>query len=382
MRIKRTVTLVGLLFWSSLIGQNLNGLQPMEVIGNWSASYGRHFSAEASSRATNPSISSLFQTNPAAATNINSMCVGLSYQFRSPNEWVFSNGSLFNKDFRKTPNAFGIAVKTMGFNVAIGYNLASQLQVDDEIEVTTIEEPEGTGVSWELHEETHHNQYTLVLGKKLSLRRLQSSLHMGVSITSNHIHIYRRVWEDEIITTANANSAVIGLMFEYKEKLSVGTFYNFGFKTEFHKRDYLVPMLWNGSEFMFKATQHPMLSGGLSLLLGDRVVFIVDIDYSSWDGYQEVETSQLNYSLITQFSMSPKLELRVGILSNNFPKYKDGTRYHYDADFRRESIYPLVSASFEINERLKLSISGAGKVVDTRPLTDRDMLAISFEYTR
>ncbi|NQT62338.1 MAG: hypothetical protein HQ556_05205 [Candidatus Marinimicrobia bacterium] len=378
----RMRALMILLVCSSVIGQNKRNLAPNEVLGNWSARYMRLYTTNAFSPVVKPPISSIVQSNPAAVTNYELLTVGLSYMLRSPSELIFSNGKLIYRDFRTVPRSFAASFKFEGFHFGIGYNNAYQLKIDDDIEITTLVEPEGTGNSFNILEMTHQDQYSIIIGKKLALSRLNSSLSIGVSVSNNQIFVYRKVWEDEIHASHEVNSGSFGTTFNFKDIFVIGLFYNLGFEELFFKGDDLPAILWDFPGYVYQATQHPQLSAGFLLKISNKLDLDVSIDHSVWEGYQSNEIEVLNYSGVAHFKMNPNILIGFGLLSFNYPEYTNGENLHFNDDFRYRSVYPILSASYSVNEHFNLALSGTGKVFKRDAQYDRDVLSVSLEYTK
>ena len=164
-------------------------------------------------------VSNLGFMNPASISEFENYSLGFSYQFNTSIDeaWIADFGT--SRVYNFYPQSVGGIVKWNDFTFGLGFGQKYNGTLDiDPIEVTTIEDPDGTGEFFEVKQETMIHSYSITASYSFK-ELLQSSndLTLGFRYSLNYLDRYEEIWH--LTGGATDYSSNIAVGFNYKISL-------------------------------------------------------------------------------------------------------------------------------------------------------------------
>ena len=176
-------------------------------------------------------ISNIGFMNPAAISNFDSYCFGLSYQLSSEIEegYIADIGTSRKNDWM--PQSAGAVYKIDDFSFGLGFGQKYNGSLDfDSIQITTTQNPDGTGEYFQVEYKTRVQSYSLSASYSFpEVFGESSSLEIGFRYSYNHLKFYEKLLGLKIDESDNIGSYAIGLQYSNhiskNRKLRVGFSY-------------------------------------------------------------------------------------------------------------------------------------------------------------
>ncbi len=158
--------------------------------------------------------------NPASISNFENYSFGLSYQLSSSIDeaWIADIGTSRKNDWM--PQSAGAVIKFDDFSFGLGFGQKYNGSLDfDSIQITTTQDPDGTGEYFQVEYKTRVQSYSLSASYSFpEFFEETSSLEIGFRYSYNHLKFYEKLWELKIDESDNIGSYAIG--FQYSNQLS------------------------------------------------------------------------------------------------------------------------------------------------------------------
>jgi hypothetical protein len=178
-------------------------------------------------------ISNIGFMNPAAISNFDSYSFGLSYQLSSEIEegWIADIGTSRKNDWM--PQSAGAVFKFDDFSFGLGFGQKYNGSLDfDSIQITTTQDPDGTGEYFQVEYKTRVQSYSLSASYSFpEIFNESSSLEIGFRYSFNHLKFYEKLLGIKIDESDNIGSYAIGL--QYSNRISKNRILRVGFSYEF-----------------------------------------------------------------------------------------------------------------------------------------------------
>lgn len=176
-------------------------------------------------------ISNIGFMNPAAISNFDSYTFGLSYQLSSKIEegWIADIGTSRKNDW--IPQSAGAVLKFENFSFGLGFGQKYNGSLDfDSIQVTTPENPDGTGEFFDVEYRTRVYSYSIAASYTfIDLIAENSSLDLGFRYSYNKMDFYESLWLINISDSDVSSNFNIGLQYSYdiseNRKIKIGFSY-------------------------------------------------------------------------------------------------------------------------------------------------------------
>ena len=177
-------------------------------------------------------ISNIGFMNPAAISNFESYAFGLSYQLSSKIEegWIADIGTSRKNDWMPQSACGVFNFDNFSFGLGFGQKYNGSLDFDS-IQITTPEDPFGTGEYFQVEYKTRVQSYSL--SSSYSFPEVfgeSSSLDIGFRYSYNHLKFYEKFWEMTIDESDNIGSYAFGL--QYSSQISDSRMLRVGFSYE------------------------------------------------------------------------------------------------------------------------------------------------------
>lgn len=177
-------------------------------------------------------ISNIGFMNPATISNFDSYAFGLSYQLSSEIEegWIADIGTSRKNDWM--PQSAGAVFKFDNFSFGLGFGQKYNGSLDfDSIQITTTQNPDGTGEYFQVKYKTRVQSYSLSASYSFpEVFGESSSLEIGFRYSYNHLKFYEKLWQMTIDESDNIGSYAIGL--QYSNQISNNRMLRVGFSYE------------------------------------------------------------------------------------------------------------------------------------------------------
>ena len=163
--------------------------------------------------------------NPAALEIFNETSVGLSYQFEPEMEdsWFGFNSKRINNFF---PQSAGLILPADKFRLAFSLNQLYNRSLYDQIEVTTVLLPDGTGKYYDLNYKTKIYNYSVTTSYSLTDQSSNSGLSVGLRVGLNNLRDNEKFLYFEMNESIYAYDFSLGAV--YAKQTSEKKFYRIG----------------------------------------------------------------------------------------------------------------------------------------------------------
>jgi hypothetical protein len=176
-------------------------------------------------------ISNLGFMNPAAISNFDNYSLGLSYQLSSKIEegWIADIGTSRKNDWM--PQSAGGVFNFDNFSFGLGFGQKYNGSLDfDSIQVTTPENPDGTGEFFDVEYRTRVYSYSIAASYSfIDLITENSSLDLGFRYSYNKMDFYESLWLIDVSASDVSSNFNIGLQYSYdiseNRKIKIGFCY-------------------------------------------------------------------------------------------------------------------------------------------------------------
>ncbi|MCA0446272.1 MAG: hypothetical protein LCH54_08580, partial [Bacteroidetes bacterium] len=182
------------------------------------------------------SVTNLADQNPAALSDFKSIQTGISWRIFSklePDIWV----NEFSQAQPLVPASAGFVYPVNSFVFGLGYVQKYNSRLFSEDEISTLEQPEGTGTTWTWEEESVLHYFSLS-GAWKSENMLSSSdqFSAGIHVGFNQLYFYEKIYTSTAKSSSNGFSWAAGLQyminFENEYQVKSGLFFEKGSKID------------------------------------------------------------------------------------------------------------------------------------------------------
>lgn len=178
-------------------------------------------------------ISNISGLNPAALANFKKFLLGISYQFESEIERATDAPIGWKRVGTALPQGFGLAIPFNEFNFGISFSQKyNSSMIVQPIPITTVENPDGTGVTHDPKFETIIYNHSILVSYLFDKIFENTSLTFGFKYTLGRMHVKQELYlvgiEEDVYNSGWA------LGFDYKKHLQnenyiqIGLFYDSG----------------------------------------------------------------------------------------------------------------------------------------------------------
>lgn len=290
-------------------------------------------------------VENIAYLNPSALNHFDNFSVSLSYLFESKIEeaWIARMGH--SRVAEEIPESFGIIYPYENFRVGFGFGHAYNGSIDtDPIEVTTIENPDGTGETFELIDEVTVQSYTLSTSYSVeNIFQSEDELSIGFRLNRNVLHDNERLNKISVDERAYCYSFAIGANYYASllngNKLGVGLFYES--KMEFSKYYTIDPddlTIYNPDTtrqyYVIEAYPYELIGKVPSKLIVDvdldiheDIEILGSVSSIFWNKSASIYNDQINFSGSVVYKRFENFILSAGLfsstrkLNNNFTRY-------------------------------------------------------------
>lgn len=169
-------------------------------------------------------ISNLGFMNPASIAVFESYSFGFSYQFNTSIDeaWIADFGT--SRVYNFYPQSVGGIVKWNDFTFGLGFGQKYNGTLDiDPVEITTIEDPDGTGEFFEVKQESMIHSYSIIASYSFKeLLQSSNNLTLGIRYSLNYLNRYDEIWD------------VTGIATDYSSNIAAGLNYKISFDDQRH----------------------------------------------------------------------------------------------------------------------------------------------------
>lgn len=182
-------------------------------------------------------VSNLGFMNPASISEFQNYSLGFSYQFNTSIDeaWIADFGT--SRVYNFYPQSAGGIVKWNDFTFGLGFGQKYNGTLDiDPVEITTIEDPDGTGEYFEVKQETMIHSYSITASYSFKeLLQTSYDLTLGFRYSLNYLNRYDEIWQVTGSATDYSANIAAGLIykinFDDQRQLIIGASYES--KTDF-----------------------------------------------------------------------------------------------------------------------------------------------------
>ena len=176
-------------------------------------------------------ISNIGFMNPAAISNFDNYSLGLSYQLSSKIEegWIADIGTSRKNDWM--PQSAGAVFKFDNFSFGLGFGQKYNGSLDfDSIQITTAQDPDGTGEYFDVEYRTRVYTYSLAASYLfIDLITENSSLDLGFRYSYNKMDFNESLWLINVSASDVSSNFNIGFQYSYdiseNRKIKIGFCY-------------------------------------------------------------------------------------------------------------------------------------------------------------
>lgn len=176
-------------------------------------------------------ISNIGFMNPAAISNFDNYSLGLSYQLSSKIEegWIADIGTSRKNDWM--PQSAGGVFNFDNFSLGLGFGQKYNGSLDfDSIQITTAQDPDGTGEYFDVEYRTRVYTYSLAASYSfIDLITENSSLDLGFRYSYNKMEFYESLWLIDVSAANVSSNFNFGLQYSYdiseNRKIKIGFCY-------------------------------------------------------------------------------------------------------------------------------------------------------------
>lgn len=172
-------------------------------------------------------LSNLSSANPALISDFDKISGSLSFSYPSTNTTFLYGDIGLGKYKPYIPNNFTILFPFNSFQIAGAYNQRFFSSLDfGNIQVTTENQPDGTGETYSPDFYTLVNEYSIILGSSTFEVGDDDKLSFGLNFNLNHLIIYEKIFRSQMKFEQIRPSFSIGINYVFNEKYRVNFFYS------------------------------------------------------------------------------------------------------------------------------------------------------------
>jgi len=184
-------------------------------------------------------VSNIGFMNPASISEFENHSLGFSYQFNTSIDeaWIADIGTTRKNDW--IPQSAGAVFKFDNFSLGLGFGQKYNGSLDfDSIQITTAQDPDGTGEYFQVEYKTRVQSYSLSASYSfLEVFGESSSLEIGFKYSYNYLKFYEKLLGRKIDESDNIGSYTFGFQYSYQisdyRRLRVG--FSYDIEPEFEK---------------------------------------------------------------------------------------------------------------------------------------------------
>jgi len=175
---------------------------------------------------SNYAIENISSSNPASLINFDSMMVGISFQYVSNQEPGWLGGINHNRAYPFLPQSIGAVYPINNLRIGFGVSQRFNSLLDfGEMNVTTIQQPDGTGETFTAKDETlvvgFSNLYSYSF---TSLINKDDALSLGIQFNLDRMDYYSKIWHTEGKADGFATSFGYGMHYKFQNRFNPGLF--------------------------------------------------------------------------------------------------------------------------------------------------------------
>jgi hypothetical protein len=182
-------------------------------------------------------VSNIGFMNPASISDFKNYSLGFSYQFNTSIDeaWIADFGT--SRVYNFYPQSAGGILKWNDFTFGLGFGQKYNGTLDiDPVEITTIEDPDGTGEFFEVKQETMIHSYSITAAYSFKeLLQTSDDITLGFRYSLNYLNRYDEIWDLTGSATDYSSNITAGLdykiNFDDQRQLIIGASYES--KTDF-----------------------------------------------------------------------------------------------------------------------------------------------------
>ncbi len=289
-------------------------------------------------------ISNISSINPASINEFNKISCGISYLFQSKIDEAYIAGIAHNRIQNFTPQSFGILFPFNELKIGIGMRQRYNSELDlGQIQITTMERPDGTGEYFLPIYRTNVHSYSFILSYLFDNFLSQGNeFSLGFKLDYNRLHEYEEIWRMSNDIVANSFGWSAGFIYkigkEDKKALKLGLSYESS--VEFSKyftygnsQLNLVPLDSNNRNTTYYAIINPnyLLKGNIPGELKfdfninpvSTLNFCTSVNYIFWNSITDNFNNQFEFAENIIFSPNKRISASAGI-------YTTGRKFKQD----------------------------------------------------
>lgn len=341
-------------------------------------------------------IENINSFNPSALNRFNGLSLGVSYQTVSNIKEAYIAGIGYSSIKNNYPQSFGVAYSLGDFKIGLGFGQSYNARMDiGEIQITTVENPDGTGQTFEPIFESTVLSYGVSLSYSLQgIVENGDELYLGLRLNRNVLDYYEKLNMVTIEGKMFCYNAAVGISYylnlDQNRKLGFGLFYESGLsflkRVEMNYDNYTDPVQPKGIYYRIVSSSFALTGNIPSKLvldsyykLNNEFEFLAGTSLIFWNSSDKGLSNQVNFSGSVIYTPLNLINFSIGFY-NSTKSYKDDSINEiFKVDNNIDALF--LTAGIKINySNFNLNMSFA----DSRLLSDnwrkQTMLKIGLGY--
>ncbi len=313
-------------------------------------------------------VSQISLGNPASNHEFNRISLGISAQIESFLDTAWIAGIGHQRLNNVQPQSFGFIIPFSGIRVGIGFGQKYNSRLDfDELEIRTVEFPEGTGETFQIEHETYVTNKSLQLSYPAFRGNNQELLVIGGRISINKLHVEQVIWKSSSQESISSHNWALGISYStpciFIKRIKFDAFYEkeIEFKKyvevldSLHFEQNYEPIIVDMS-YSIKGDIPRYISMGTVLTITKRIQMICSISKLYWSKISDNYKNQVETSL--NISYRPVEFLHASLGFYNTDRRYTGVSQLYSAGNKFKSTFITMGLTLNyLNFNINLSLA-------------------------
>ena len=287
-------------------------------------------------------ISDVSSANPASLYQFENISVGLNYQYLSKMK-LYSDISVASaKTF--PPVTFGFIYPINNFRLGFAYHQKYNNYLDfGKSEITTVENPEGTGEFYSAYSERLIHSPSLLSNYTISSIFGDDKLSIGLQVFWDFLKTKEKIYKMKSHLEGNSLTWKLGLLYEYRNETYISFVYEKGNRLdgEFETEDEFVEVVdINGRTVEINPNYFMKLpdkmSFGLTVSTTNDLVLSMSISAVFWELVNDIYKNSLDISAGTIYRLNKSVRISLGFYNSDLNREVNGFFYsglNYNSSF-------------------------------------------------
>ena len=288
-------------------------------------------------------ISDISSANPASLYQFENISFGMNYLYLSKTK-LYSDITITSSKTRP-PVAFGFVYPINNFRLGVAYHQKYNSYLDfGKIEITTIENPEGTGEFFNSYSERIIHSPSLLSNYTFNSILGDDNLSIGLQVFWDFLKTEEKIYNTKGYLEGNSFSWKVGVLYEYKKETYLSCVYEKGNKleSEFEMENELtfVDIDEDGNRIAVKPKYFMKLPDKLSLGITvdvlNKLILSMSVSSVFWESVNDSYKNNLDLSASTIFKLNQSLMFSLGFYNSGLNEKTSGYFYsglNYNSNF-------------------------------------------------